>query len=149
MSTSTQNLNMTIPAAGDTGWDGSMAGNLTTLDTAHGQLAAHSTLNVASMSNPAVPVVDLRNGRIVHIPLSVSATGLTLTNASDGYITFHIVQPSGGNCAFTWPASLKDGGDISSASGTTGGNTISRQTFAWNSQLGCGYAIGPLLTGPK
>lgn len=147
---STPNLNLTIPASGSNDWDGPMDANLSAIDAGHGVLAAHSKLNVVDMtSNPATPTIDLSLGRIVHLDLSVPVTGSTLVSATDGYITFHITQPVGGNCPFTWPTNVKDGGDISSASGTVTANTVSRQTFAYNSRLGAAYAVTPLVTGAK
>jgi hypothetical protein len=139
-------------AAGTEDWDSGMNSNLTAVDTAHASVATFNKLNTATMTTPAVPVVDLSNGRIVRIPLTVTATSCTVQNAAglaDGELTVIIEQPAGGNCAFNWPSLFQGAGDLSSTSGNLGANTISIQKFIYHSALGKAYASGPLVTGAK
>lgn len=152
MSSTTPNLNLTLCDAGQEDWDVPINAGLTAIDTAHGNLSAFSKINTATMTAPAVPVIDLSKGRILYFPLTVSATSVTLQNQgalTDGEITVMVQQPAGGACAFVLPSLFQGGGDLSSSSGNLTGSTVSIQKFLYSSALGKAYAITPLSTVAK
>jgi hypothetical protein len=148
----TPNLNLTLFINGQQDWGDAMDTNLTAVDTAHAKVLSFNKLNNATMTTPAVPVIDFNNGRLLRFPLTVTATSVTLVNTSsliDGELTVFIEQPSGGNCAFAWPSLFQGAGDLTSTSGNLAGNTVAIQKFIYNVALGKAYASGPMITGAK
>lgn len=146
--TITSNLNLVLPATGQTNWGNTMNANLSAIDSAHGTLSAFNKLNKVTNASGTLNI-DLSQGRVIHIELSGNVTAVNLTGLTDGYITFHIVQPPAGGLSFAWPAVTRNAGEISAQAGTATGNTISMQSFAYNTTLGAAYAVGPLMTGGK
>lgn len=149
---STQNLNLSLFTNGQQDWGDAMDTNLNVLDSAHAKVLSFNRLNAATMTTAATPSIDFLNGRILRFPLTVSVTSVSLLNTGslpDGEVTVVVEQPSGGSCAFAWPALFQGAGDLSSTSGNLGANTISIQKFIYHAALGKAYASGPMITGAK
>lgn len=87
------------------------------------------------------PIFDASKGLEFKITISANVTAPTFINGNLGpsLIVFRVVQDGTGGWTFTWPANVRNGGEINSAA-----NSVSLQLFAVDVD-GSLDAVGPMM----
>jgi hypothetical protein len=143
MPTFTTNFNLTKPDLGQTGWGAPVNTTIDGIDTA--LATPMGTPNVVTSST--APLFDLSKKHVHVLTMTMTASSPIVQNPKDGQVyKFIIKQDAVGGWSFTFPASFKGAGVISTAQGNAAANKINIQVFTWYNADSAFYPWGPMIT---